>query len=239
MSMDGGVMKMRPLPNGIEIKPGETVELQARRHHHLMFVGLKAPFEQAASGSRVRCNSRRPAPSMSNTRSRRSAASPKMDQDKMDHGGMDHGKQLDHGRHGDAVAGPFSARSKAVDLATAVPRRSNLSLSDIPNTSLRLADRPLGGPWCSMGLRSSKNNRRRDCLARPAHNPPLPPDEAEYSAEPGLPGLRLSGPHRDADIRFGIRLIAEIRNPAPPSQAGRFTARMATLATIPKTGVRR
>src|SRR6266850_793809 len=28
MSMDGGVMKMRQLPNGIEIKPGETVELK-------------------------------------------------------------------------------------------------------------------------------------------------------------------------------------------------------------------
>src|SRR4029077_776883 len=27
MSVDGGVMKMRPLPNGLEIKPGATVEL--------------------------------------------------------------------------------------------------------------------------------------------------------------------------------------------------------------------
>src|SRR6476620_4094240 len=40
MSMDNGVMKMRPLPNGIEIKPGETVELTPGSYH-LMFVGLK------------------------------------------------------------------------------------------------------------------------------------------------------------------------------------------------------
>jgi copper(I)-binding protein len=50
MSMDGGVMKMRPLPNGIEIKPGQTVELKPGAYH-LMFVGLKAPFEQ---GKRVK-----------------------------------------------------------------------------------------------------------------------------------------------------------------------------------------
>jgi periplasmic copper chaperone A len=45
MSMDGGVMKMRPLANGIEIKPGETVALKPGGLH-LMFVGLKAPLTQ-------------------------------------------------------------------------------------------------------------------------------------------------------------------------------------------------
>jgi copper(I)-binding protein len=50
MSMDGGVMKMRMLPKGIEIKPGQTVELKPGSYH-LMFVGLKAPFEQ---GKRVK-----------------------------------------------------------------------------------------------------------------------------------------------------------------------------------------
>ncbi len=50
MSMDGGVMKMRPLPKGIEIKPGETVELKPGSYH-LMFVGLKQPFEK---GKRVK-----------------------------------------------------------------------------------------------------------------------------------------------------------------------------------------
>ena len=50
MSMEGGVMKMRMLPNGIEIKPGQTVELKPGSYH-LMFVGLKQPFEK---GKRVK-----------------------------------------------------------------------------------------------------------------------------------------------------------------------------------------
>jgi len=45
MSMANGVMKMRPVPNGIEIKPGQTVELKPGGYH-VMFVGLKKPFEQ-------------------------------------------------------------------------------------------------------------------------------------------------------------------------------------------------
>ena len=51
MSMDGGVMKMRPLPNGIEIKLGETRRASSPAAHHLMFTGLKEPFEQ---GKRVK-----------------------------------------------------------------------------------------------------------------------------------------------------------------------------------------
>jgi copper(I)-binding protein len=50
MTMTDGVMKMRPLANGLEIKPGETVELKPGGYH-LMFVGLKAPFEK---GKRVK-----------------------------------------------------------------------------------------------------------------------------------------------------------------------------------------
>ena len=50
MSIDGGVMKMRLLPNGIEIKPGQTVEFKPGSYH-LMFVGLKEPFEK---GKRVK-----------------------------------------------------------------------------------------------------------------------------------------------------------------------------------------
>ncbi len=50
MSMDGGVMKMRLLPKGLEIKPGQTVELKPGSYH-LMFSGLKQPFEQ---GKRVK-----------------------------------------------------------------------------------------------------------------------------------------------------------------------------------------
>jgi len=49
MSMDNGVMKMRPA-SGIEIKPGETVELKPGGLH-IMFVGLKKQLEQ---GQRVK-----------------------------------------------------------------------------------------------------------------------------------------------------------------------------------------
>jgi copper(I)-binding protein len=50
MSMDNGVMKMRMLPKGIEIKPGQTVELKPGSYH-LMFVGISQPVEQ---GKRVK-----------------------------------------------------------------------------------------------------------------------------------------------------------------------------------------
>jgi periplasmic copper chaperone A len=45
MSMENGVMKMRPAAAGIEIKPGQTVELKPGGYH-VMFVGLRKPFEQ-------------------------------------------------------------------------------------------------------------------------------------------------------------------------------------------------
>ena len=45
MSMDNGVMKMRPLEKGVEIKPGQTVEFKPGGNH-VMFVGLKKPFEE-------------------------------------------------------------------------------------------------------------------------------------------------------------------------------------------------
>jgi copper(I)-binding protein len=48
MSMSDGVMKMRPLPNGLEIKPGETVELKSGGYH-LMFMDLKQPLTQGDS----------------------------------------------------------------------------------------------------------------------------------------------------------------------------------------------
>ncbi len=40
---EGGIMKMRALPEGIEIKPGQTVVLKPGAIH-LMLVGLKAPM---------------------------------------------------------------------------------------------------------------------------------------------------------------------------------------------------
>jgi periplasmic copper chaperone A len=46
MSMDNSVMmKMRLLADGVEIKPGQTVEFSPGSYH-VMFVGLKKPFEQ-------------------------------------------------------------------------------------------------------------------------------------------------------------------------------------------------
>ncbi len=43
MSMQNGVAKMRPVKGGLEIKPGETVELKPGSLH-VMFVGLKKPL---------------------------------------------------------------------------------------------------------------------------------------------------------------------------------------------------
>jgi periplasmic copper chaperone A len=43
MSMDNGVAKMRPVKGGLEIKPGETIELKPGSFH-VMFVGLKKPL---------------------------------------------------------------------------------------------------------------------------------------------------------------------------------------------------
>ena len=43
MSVDNGVMKMRLLAKGLEIKPGQTVEFKPGGYH-VMFVGLKRPL---------------------------------------------------------------------------------------------------------------------------------------------------------------------------------------------------
>jgi copper(I)-binding protein len=45
MSMEGGVMKMRPVAGGLEIKPGQTVELKPGGYH-VMFVGMKKQLMQ-------------------------------------------------------------------------------------------------------------------------------------------------------------------------------------------------
>jgi copper(I)-binding protein len=94
MSMDGGVMKMRMLPKGIEIKPGETVELKPGSYH-LMFVGLKEPFEK---GKRVKgtLQFEKAGTVEVEYAVEGVGASPAMDHDKMDHGStgpMDNSKQ--------------------------------------------------------------------------------------------------------------------------------------------------
>jgi copper(I)-binding protein len=43
MSMADGVARMRPVKGGLEIKPGESVELKPGSYH-VMFVGLKKPL---------------------------------------------------------------------------------------------------------------------------------------------------------------------------------------------------
>jgi copper(I)-binding protein len=45
MTMTNGVMKMHPVSDGLEIKPGETVELKPTSAH-AMFLGLKQPLKQ-------------------------------------------------------------------------------------------------------------------------------------------------------------------------------------------------
>jgi copper(I)-binding protein len=45
MSMDNGVMKMRMLPKGLEIKPGETVTFKPGGYH-VMLMGLKQQLVQ-------------------------------------------------------------------------------------------------------------------------------------------------------------------------------------------------
>jgi copper(I)-binding protein len=45
MTMDNGVMKMRPVEGGLEIKPGETITLKPSGSH-IMLVHLKHPLEQ-------------------------------------------------------------------------------------------------------------------------------------------------------------------------------------------------
>jgi len=44
MSIKDGVMHMAPVDGGLEIKPGETVELKPGGYH-VMFMGLKAPLK--------------------------------------------------------------------------------------------------------------------------------------------------------------------------------------------------
>ena len=47
MIMDNGVMKMRPVESGLEIKPGETVMLKPSSFH-IMLVNLKQPLQRAS-----------------------------------------------------------------------------------------------------------------------------------------------------------------------------------------------
>ena len=50
MSMDGGVMKMRELKNGLEIPPGATIELKPGSYH-IMMTNLSRPL---AKGDKIK-----------------------------------------------------------------------------------------------------------------------------------------------------------------------------------------
>jgi copper(I)-binding protein len=50
MTMENGIAKMRPVKGGLEIKPGDTVELKPGSFH-VMFVDLKAPL---AAGDHIK-----------------------------------------------------------------------------------------------------------------------------------------------------------------------------------------
>lgn len=50
MSMVDGVMRMRPVQGGVDIKPGQTVEFKSNALH-LMMMGLKQPLQQ---GQRIK-----------------------------------------------------------------------------------------------------------------------------------------------------------------------------------------
>ncbi len=45
MTMEGDIMRMRPVQGGIEIKPGDTIELKPGGYH-LMFMDLKEPLRE-------------------------------------------------------------------------------------------------------------------------------------------------------------------------------------------------
>jgi copper(I)-binding protein len=48
MTMDNGVMKMRPVEGGLEIKPGETVTLKPGSYH-IMLLDLKHPLDSGTT----------------------------------------------------------------------------------------------------------------------------------------------------------------------------------------------
>ena len=52
MIMDNGVMKMRPVEGGLEIKPGETVALKPSGVH-MMLIDLKHPLEQGKTAAAI------------------------------------------------------------------------------------------------------------------------------------------------------------------------------------------
>jgi copper(I)-binding protein len=96
MTMDNGVMKMRPVEGGLEIKPGETVKLKPSGFH-VMLVDLKQPLEQGKTIEATLQFEKAGTIRVEFPIAAIGATAPGM---QMDHGGMqmDHGgMQMDHG----------------------------------------------------------------------------------------------------------------------------------------------
>jgi copper(I)-binding protein len=91
MKMDNGVMKMRPLAQGLVIAPGATVELKPGSYH-LMFMSLKQPFEQGKRVKGTLVFEKAGKIEVEYAVEPIGVSTPAMDHGSMNHGGMDHGK---------------------------------------------------------------------------------------------------------------------------------------------------
>ena len=45
MSMTGGIMTMRPVPDGLDVPADKSIVLQPQANYHLMITGLKSPLK--------------------------------------------------------------------------------------------------------------------------------------------------------------------------------------------------
>lgn len=98
MTLDNGVMAMRPVRGGLEIKPGETVTLKPESFH-LMLFGLKQPLTE---GERVKVTldfAKSGKVDVEYVVGSIGAQGPAAGAGGGDHGAMDHGA-MDHGAAG-------------------------------------------------------------------------------------------------------------------------------------------
>ncbi|EAV44605.1 hypothetical protein SIAM614_06993 [Roseibium aggregatum IAM 12614] len=93
MAVADGVMKMRKMENGVEIPAGETVALQPGGFH-IMFMGLKQPFEEGSSIPVVLTFEKAGDVAVELAVSKMGAKTPNggAERGAMDHSKMDHGK---------------------------------------------------------------------------------------------------------------------------------------------------
>jgi copper(I)-binding protein len=95
MLMDNGVMTMRPLAGGLEVKPGETVTLKPQSFH-LMLMGLKQPLTQGGRMKATLDFAKAGKIELEYVVESIGAQGPSGGASTMDHGATDHGA-MDHG----------------------------------------------------------------------------------------------------------------------------------------------